>query len=65
MMSFVDYLTWVRIGRVKSLLRHRELTLDEIAARCGYADTAYLCHVFKRKTKQTPTEYRLKETERD
>jgi AraC-like DNA-binding protein len=59
LMNFVDYLTWVRMDRAKSLLRHRELTLDEVATRCGFADTAYFCRVFKAKAKQTPTEYRL------
>ena len=32
--------------------------LDEIAARCGYRDTAYFCRVFKRLAKVTPAEYR-------
>lgn len=62
LMNFVDYLTWVRIDRAKSLLQHQELTLDEVAVRCGYAETAYFCRVFKAKTKQTPTQYRLTTT---
>ncbi len=60
LMSFVDYLTWVRTDRAKALLKHRELTLTEVAQRCGFADTAYFCRVFKQKTRQTPTAYRLK-----
>jgi len=60
LMRFTDYLTWVRIDRAKFLLRqHTGLTLDEVAASCGFSDTGYFCRVFKRKTKLTPTAYRL------
>lgn len=59
-MTFSGYLTQVRMDRAKHLLRNYNLKLDEIAARCGYHDTPYFCHVFKRFTKTTPREYRLK-----
>jgi AraC-like DNA-binding protein len=59
-MTFSGYLTQVRIERAKHLLRNYNLKLDDIAARCGYNDTPYFCHVFKNLTKQTPREYRLK-----
>lgn len=60
LMRFTDYLTWVRIDRAKFLLRqHVGLTLDEVARSCGFHDTGYFCRVFKRKTKLTPTAYRL------
>lgn len=59
-MTFRSYLTRVRIDRAKHLLSSYNLKLDDIAVRCGYPDTPYFCHVFKRLTKFTPIEYRLK-----
>jgi AraC-like DNA-binding protein len=59
-MTFSNYLTHVRIDRAKHLLRHYDLKLDNIAARCGYHDTPYFWHVFKKITKTTPMAYRLK-----
>lgn len=57
-MTFSNYLMHVRTDRAKHLLRTYSLKLDDIAARCGYHDTAYFCRVFKRLTKSTPAEYR-------
>ena len=57
-MTFSSYLMHVRTDRAKHLLRSYDLKLDEIAARCGYRDTAYFCRVFKRLAKVTPAEYR-------
>jgi AraC-like DNA-binding protein len=59
-MTFSACLTQVRIDRAKHLLSSYNFKLDDIAARCGYHDTPYFCHVFKRITKLTPIEYRLK-----
>lgn len=57
-MTFSNYLMHVRTDRAKFLLRSYDLKLDDIAARCGYHDTAYFCRVFKKLTKATPAEYR-------
>ena len=59
-MTFTGYLTHIRIDRAKHLLRNYNLKLDDIAARCGYHDTPYFWHVFKRMTRTTPMAYRLK-----
>ena len=59
-MTFSNYLTHVRIDRAKHLLSSYDLKLDDIAARCGYCDTPYFCRVFKRLTKITPAEYRMR-----
>jgi AraC-like DNA-binding protein len=56
--GFSEYLNRVRIDRAKLLLRQHPLTLDEIASKCGYTDTAYFCRVFKQLTRLTPTAYR-------
>lgn len=58
-MRFIDYLTWVRVDRAKFLLRQYDLSVDEIASRCGFHETAYFCRVFRKKTKSTPSAYRL------
>ena len=57
-MRFSDYVNLVRINRAKVLLADPRRTLDQIAADCGYADTAYFCRVFRRFVKMTPTAYR-------
>jgi AraC-like DNA-binding protein len=62
LMKFTDYLTWVRLDRAKYLLRHHDRTLSEVANSCGFTDIGYFCRVFKRKTKQTPTAYRLQKS---
>ncbi|HRE80545.1 MAG TPA: AraC family transcriptional regulator [Opitutaceae bacterium] len=58
MVSFNDYVNYVRINRAKYLLKSHRQTIDEISAACGFRDASYFCRVFKRKTRQTPGEYR-------
>jgi len=58
-MTFSHYLTSVRIDR-RSICSELQLKLDDIAARCGYHDTPYFWHVFKKMTKTTPMAYRLR-----
>jgi AraC-like DNA-binding protein len=60
-MTFSSYLMHVRTDRAKHLLRRYDLKLDDVAARCGYRDTAYFCRVFKKLAKITPAEYRAQE----
>ena len=59
-MTFSSYLMHVRTDRAKHLLRSYGLKLDEVAARCGYRDTAYFCRVFKRATGLSPHQYVMK-----
>jgi AraC-like DNA-binding protein len=58
LMNFNDYLNVVRVNRARFMLQTYEMTLKEIAAKCGYRDTAYFCRVFKKMSKATPTQYR-------
>jgi AraC-like DNA-binding protein len=58
LVRFNDYVNLVRVNRAKFLLRTYGMPLKEVAARCGYADVAYFCQVFKRLTMVTPTQYR-------
>lgn len=58
LVSFNDYVNYVRINRAKYLLKNHRQTLDEIAAACGFAEASYFCRVFKKITKSTPSHYR-------
>jgi AraC-like DNA-binding protein len=58
--KFNDFLTRIRVERAKFLLRHHQLTISEVAASCGFSDTAYFCRVFKQRSKLTPTNFRVK-----
>ncbi len=58
MMRFNDYLNLVRVTRAKLMLRSYNLTVKEIAANCGYNQTAYFCRMFKKICKVTPTQFR-------
>ena len=54
-----DYLCQLRTERAKRLLTGGEnMTMQEIAAACGFADTQRLRLVFRRLTGATPTAYR-------
>ncbi|WP_158289547.1 helix-turn-helix domain-containing protein [Paenibacillus flagellatus] len=53
-----DYLTSVRIERACRLLRETRLTVDRIAAACGYASGYYLSRLFAARVGLAPSEYR-------
>ncbi len=53
-----QYLTDVRISNAK-LLMWEELSMSEIAERCGFGCQQYFCDVFKRETGLSPTGYKL------
>lgn len=57
-MKFNDYLTYVRVDRAKFMLGKYDMTLKEIALRCGYPDLGYFCRVFKNIVHKTPTQYK-------
>jgi two-component system response regulator YesN len=56
--TFLDYLTNVRVNYACLLLENSELKTYEIAQKVGYTDQRYFSQVFKKKTKKTPSEYR-------
>lgn len=56
-MKFCDYVNYVRINRAKFLLQNYDLSLHQIAKRCGYNDVVYFCRIFKKITKKTPKQY--------
>ena len=56
--SFKDYLTGVRIGKAKELLKNSDYKLAEIAVRTGYNDVKNFSKIFKKTIGITPMEFR-------
>ena len=52
------YLREVRIGVVRHLLRTSDLSLSQIAQKCGFYDQSHLTRHFKTSTGLTPLKYR-------
>jgi two-component system, response regulator YesN len=57
-MTFVEYLTQVRIQKSKYLLKMSSLPIDAIAHKTGFSNAGYFATIFKRLEGKTPTEYR-------
>ncbi|BAD74267.1 two-component response regulator (plasmid) [Geobacillus kaustophilus HTA426] len=57
-MTFVEYLTQVRIQKSKYLLKMSSLPIDVIAHKTGFSNASYFATTFKRLEGKTPTEYR-------
>lgn len=60
--SIMDYYTHLKIERAKILLKDEDMSVSEIAERLGYSSIHYFSRVFKNKTGQNPTEYKLDKT---
>ena len=58
--SPMEYLAEVRIEKSKVLLRRKEISITETAARCGFGSSAYFAACFRKITGKTPSEYREK-----
>jgi len=59
-LTFIDYLTRVRIQRSLELMRDPVMKIYEITDRVGYKSQHYFCVSFKRTLGVSPTEYRQK-----
>lgn len=59
--NFVEYLTGLRMGRAKEMLKDESLSMKEICAEIGYSDPNYFSRIFKKNVGLTPTEYRERE----
>lgn len=55
-----EYITIKRIERALALIETTDLTRTEIAARCGYNNTANFYHAFKKVTGKNPGNYKNK-----
>jgi two-component system response regulator YesN len=56
--TFIEYLTRVRMEEAKTLLTDKNLSMQGIAERVGYDDASYFSKVFKKKIGVTPNKYR-------
>ncbi len=54
----LQYLQEIRLEQAKSLLKHSNLSIAEIAYGVGYQDTSSFASLFKRTNGVTPKEYR-------
>jgi two-component system response regulator YesN len=59
--TFIEYLTGVRVAKAKELLHSSNLKLYEIAELVGYKDPNYFSILFKKHTGITPKDYRDKQ----
>ena len=53
-----EYLTRLRLKKAATLLLESELTVGEVAAETGFADSNYFCRSFRRFAKLSPLEFR-------
>jgi two-component system, response regulator YesN len=57
-LTFLEYVTKLRIERACSILRNTEVKVYQVAPMVGYQDPKYFTQVFKRMKGVTPSEYR-------
>lgn len=57
-MSYVNYITSLRIEHARKLLSESRLDAAAIARKCGFGNAKYFYRVFKSQTGQTPNDYR-------
>jgi two-component system response regulator YesN len=57
-MTFVEYLTHVRMERARELLTTGDFKTYEVAARVGFRDAHYFSLTFRKQTGLSPTEFR-------
>lgn len=56
--SFIEYLTDLRVKAAKEYLADPTRSAKEVGALVGYPSSNYFAKMFKKKTGMTPTEYR-------
>ncbi len=54
----IKFLIGVRMDNAKMLLSETDLSVSEIAERCGYNNAAFFCSTFKKLYSITPNQYR-------
>ncbi len=59
--TFIEYLTRVRMESAKKLLTDKSLSMQAIAEAVGYDDASYFSKVFKRNEGVTPNKYRTRQ----
>jgi AraC-like DNA-binding protein len=56
--SFVDYVACRRVEKARDLLQNRHLRVSEIAFAVGFQSLSQFNRVFKKLTRQSPTQFR-------
>lgn len=56
--TFIEFLTDVRIENAKKLLRETNMKGSDIAYECGFNDPHYFSFIFKKNTGMSPREYK-------
>lgn len=56
--GFSEHLRTVRVNEAKRLLAYTDLTLSEIAGKCGFSDPSYFTKVFRAEINLSPSEFR-------
>ncbi|MBE5733148.1 MAG: helix-turn-helix domain-containing protein [Clostridiales bacterium] len=59
----LKYMITKRISLAKELLTTTDLTIEEVAIKCGYSDTTYFIKVFKKAEGITPIEFKNQQIE--
>jgi AraC-like DNA-binding protein len=62
--SPIRHIINTRIIKAKDLLADPDLPILEVAARCGFENFYYFSRLFKKETRQSPSEYRRSITEK-
>lgn len=57
-LSFLEYLTSVRMSIAKNLLKQTAMSIMEVCLEVGYQDPSHFAKVFKKKEGLHPTDYR-------
>ena len=58
-MTFIEYLTDIRMEKAKEYLRCSGRKITEIGVSVGYQDSHYFSYIFRKTQNCTPSEYRL------
>lgn len=56
--TFINYLQQARVDKAVALLLETDLTIREIGEQAGFANENYFFRIFKRRTGETPAQYR-------
>ncbi|NBD24668.1 helix-turn-helix domain-containing protein [Paenibacillus glycinis] len=57
-MTFLEYLTEIRMERAKRMLEEVQYKVYEVSTQVGYKDPVHFTKLFKKQTGHTPKEYR-------
>lgn len=59
-MSYIDYITSLRIEKAKQLLEETDMTVKDVGIAVGYENANYFTRVFKRVEGSAPSQYKSK-----